>query len=1195
MFRRLLGEIRERSSILSVTLPPQLFHDRLRHLPAMERLLSSSLVAPSLPGTASDKGANATAGNSSNCNDNSSSRQGGPYRLYFTPHQDPSTGDDAASGAEDCLLCLTGSRKHISLVAAWDRASAQDKGVKGILRREARQVKLRVHFDTTVTQEPVVPSHPHGSMQKKGKEPHRKEVQETNARLLLGCKVEVDEEDETAAAAVAVAPEASAVPERGMMDGAASSSGGTAAAGGQPGGGGGGGGECDGGGDCGKQQLEAAGAGKATSQGDALVASAADDEHKGAALVAAGAGDTNQGATAAAAVAAGGLPGADVAPASDAAGTGTRVEEALSAAAAAAAITAEAPAAHTHMLLDDNPVLLGCVDEAMQEAVSAATPVIVTTLPGQQGIGFSCHAGLAGHSRGGGAGGSAACRSMLTVVEAEGGAEGATTAGRMRMTWAIEYAAAAAAMPPRGAAGARVPAAVAADAASAGGAAALNASAAAGGAAVNAAGATAAGPEGGRGGDQEREEEEQEKEDALLLFRRRISASSDMSLVETEYPSDSSSDDSSSSDDTGVGAGRNGDSSIAAFDSYRSSLAGNLGMAAAGAEWGQHGFLPPRPSVAAGAGTLTGNLLNWCNSAVQQELTAGWCRPQGLAKWLTPKENDVPRPPAAAAAAAPAVAPAPQGSNLQPAAAVAAVCTTAAPAAEASSRQPNTCAPAVTAVADGRQLWSWRDLLPIYDIPRQQPLPPAGRNGGQTATAAPAVQHSAVAAANKTAAAAAAVGAPDAAVGSGSSAAREVAAAAAAAAHVGNAHTGSSGSGGSNRSGSVARVPQAGWSWGKVALPVLQAAVSQDLPSSCAPLCQELRVGLPQLWRDLKVLPRLPLRGCRLLLLASDPESAELQGPLQEAAEVLGLAWSRGHPDQPPEQLRSMQLLALGKSVEEGVAEMRGVILKSIAVHPIEIFSAPVLVHGLQLLAWEVRNRSAAATAGAGALSHGGMGSEAAAGAAGAATGAAAVELTLGRAMCLAAAAAATAVPRDCLPLYPHRVVVVVAAQGFMKTDPAVLDRLFGCMTAGAITWGEPWPLHMRAADIAAVLTRGSPQHRAAILRATTPGMCVPATGAASSRAVHSVAGKGAVMGAPLLSALSINAESTSQTELQVLSDANKFMCLMRPGRLVVAAYGEGQAERLGKPGRMCKNILCGTVREVVAFLELLLQDVSRC
>ncbi len=60
------------------------------------------------------------------------------------------------------------------------------------------------------------------------------------------------------------------------------------------------------------------------------------------------------------------------------------------------------------------------------------------------------------------------------------------------------------------------------------------------------------------------------------------------------------------------------------------------------------------------------------------------------------------------------------------------------------------------------------------------------------------------------------------------------------------------------------------------------------------------------------MLPRLPLRGCEIRLVATPEEAPELKGGLDEAARVLGFSWSEWQLKDPPKVLSGVQVRATG-------------------------------------------------------------------------------------------------------------------------------------------------------------------------------------------------------------------------------------------------------------------------------------------
>ncbi|KAG2498452.1 hypothetical protein HYH03_003707 [Edaphochlamys debaryana] len=320
------------------------------------------------------------------------------------------------------------------------------------------------------------------------------------------------------------------------------------------------------------------------------------------------------------------------------------------------------------------------------------------------------------------------------------------------------------------------------------------------------------------------------------------------------------------------------------------------------------------------------------------------------------------------------------------------------------------------------------------------------------------------------------------------------------------------------------------WKWSQRSLPVLQMPCMEQ-PNS---ISRELRIRLPHLWGDLQVLRSAPLRGLRLLLVASEVEKHQMEAGLQQAQLVLGLKWAWRVPSAPaPEDLSEYQVLALGSSAMEALSD-RGsnIFLKSVGVHPIHVFSAEPLVNSLRLLVEEAMQPDDQA-------------------------GEASVP-TLSRAAQLLAGGG--------VPLFPDRVVIVMDAQGFMDSSPQVLRQLLGCLEAGTQAWGEPWTLRMRKADIEQVQRAGGEHYEIV---------------------------QGALDGAqgPLLVALTSREESTKLGD-KLLRDAVRLLHETKPGRLVVQAYTSRQAtEEVVKKGRLCKDVLSGAVEEVLAFLDLILMN----
>jgi hypothetical protein len=128
----------------------------------------------------------------------------------------------------------------------------------------------------------------------------------------------------------------------------------------------------------------------------------------------------------------------------------------------------------------------------------------------------------------------------------------------------------------------------------------------------------------------------------------------------------------------------------------------------------------------------------------------------------------------------------------------------------------------------------------------------------------------------------------------------------------------------------------------------------------------------------------------------------------------------------------------------------------------------------------------------------------------------------------------------------------------------------------------------MRAADIETVRTSDSPQHRALLASAEQ----VPPPGAAAGAAhQYPQLPRPQQQQQAVLRALDPVAVSQA-TEMLVLRDAVRLMHVQRPGRLVIATYADDdRAPDLLKQGRKCKDVLVGTVLEVLSFLDLLLKD----
>lgn len=159
-----------------------------------------------------------------------------------------------------------------------------------------------------------------------------------------------------------------------------------------------------------------------------------------------------------------------------------------------------------------------------------------------------------------------------------------------------------------------------------------------------------------------------------------------------------------------------------------------------------------------------------------------------------------------------------------------------------------------------------------------------------------------------------------------------------------------------------------------------------------------------------------------------------------------------------------------------------------------------------------------------------------------------------------------------------------VPLQGFLGTDPCLLRRLIDCLLVGTRKWGKLWLLQMRAAHIIDVKTQGTAEHLSVLSSAMDPGTAIASKGSGGAAPQHQ----------PVMQPLLAMAESSSATETIVLKDAVRLMHVQRPGRLVVAAYADdSNARKFLKTGRCCKDILAGTVKEVVAFLDLLLAAPS--
>ncbi|EFJ51477.1 hypothetical protein VOLCADRAFT_87825 [Volvox carteri f. nagariensis] len=375
-----------------------------------------------------------------------------------------------------------------------------------------------------------------------------------------------------------------------------------------------------------------------------------------------------------------------------------------------------------------------------------------------------------------------------------------------------------------------------------------------------------------------------------------------------------------------------------------------------------------------------------------------------------------------------------------------------------------------------------------------------------------------------------------------------------------------------------------------------------------------LRRQLPFLMSNLHALPRMPLRGCQVRLMASGDEEPELAAALDASAKELGFGWSAWSTDIAPEDLSGVQVLALSDSVVHAMscpaATVNGLILKAIAVHPILLYRAEALVKGLRLLARDARRRCMATARGLPdakplvklkvevpseplTSSHGIPASRYSP------TPSPSPSPILEDVLSLAQVDGSTPVG-DCQPLYPTRVVVVMDAQGFLGTPPKLLRQLTGCLLAGSRVWGQPWLLQMREAHIIRVQTHGSQEHRVVLSRALDPDALTSTRrgsfGPHAPCGVVAAAAGSAADGRRLpqfsvLQPLGREVESSAAgSEAVVLKDAEKVMRLRRPGRLVVAAYADDVEAKLhASKGRRRRDILAGTVLEVVSFLDLLL------
>ncbi|GLI66220.1 hypothetical protein VaNZ11_009915 [Volvox africanus] len=340
------------------------------------------------------------------------------------------------------------------------------------------------------------------------------------------------------------------------------------------------------------------------------------------------------------------------------------------------------------------------------------------------------------------------------------------------------------------------------------------------------------------------------------------------------------------------------------------------------------------------------------------------------------------------------------------------------------------------------------------------------------------------------------------------------------------------------------------WSWGRVSAPVLQAFLME---SGCMDLaCREQL--LPDLIPQLQALLSKQLHGCQIRLVALAGEASMLENGLDRAAKVLGFQWSSWCKAVDCEKLSGIQVVLLSEAAVSNVPNLTGLVLKSIAVHPIALYRAEPFVKGLMLLAEETKYIHK--------------------------DGRLAMALTLEDVLSRASLQGAAMVDA-CRPLYPTRVVVVMDAEGFMRSPVKQLVRLAGCLLAGSRTWGMPWQLQMRASHVSKIMADGSPEHWAITTWALRP---------------DALTGGELKQQQPMLQELDLPEESATVThEIVLMRDAAHLMYTRRPGRLVVAAYAaEDLAVKLhsGK-GRRCKDILAGTVSEVVSFLDLLLSGAK--